>query len=84
MYLKGSGFVGNFLSKDVLGSLYKFSHESWLFFPCDSAVLELIFSTYAYISAASGMVMIFAEEPLINESRVVPEVSIQFDELASL
>lgn len=30
------------------------------------------------------MVMIFAEEPLINESRVVPEVSIQFDELASL
>lgn len=36
------------------------------------------------LDAASGRVMIFAEEPLINEARVVPEVPIQFDDLASL
>lgn len=30
------------------------------------------------------MVMIFAKEALMNEARVVPEVSIRFDKLASL
>lgn len=43
-----------------------------------TAAQELIFAS---ISAASGMVMIVSEEPLINEARVVPELSIQLDEL---